>query len=96
MKSWALRTRLDEMTEEIRVMLIPKDPNDDKNVVMEIRAGTGGDEAALFGMDLLKMYTNYAQSKRWKVELTDISETDIGGCKEATLLISGKGSVFTA
>lgn len=83
--------KLGELTEEIRVMLIPKDPNDDKNVVMEIRAGTGGDEAALFAMDLLRMYTNYAQSKRWKVELTDISETDIGGCKEATLLISGKG-----
>ena len=86
-----VQKKRDELTEEIRVMLIPKDPNDDKNVVMEIRAGTGGDEAALFAMDLLKMYTNYAQGKRWKVELTDISETDIGGCKEATLLISGKG-----
>ena len=85
------KEKLNALTEEIRVMLIPKDPNDDKNVVMEIRAGTGGDEAALFAMDLLKMYTNYSQSKRWKVELTDISETDIGGCKEATLLISGKG-----
>jgi peptide chain release factor 1 len=83
--------RLEELAEEIRILLIPKDPNDDKNVVMEIRAGTGGEEAALFAMDLLRMYTNYATSKRWKVELTDLSETGIGGCKEATLLISGKG-----
>ena len=87
----AAQKKAEELAEEIRIMLIPKDPNDDKNIVMEIRAGTGGDEAALFAMDLLKMYTNYAQNKRWKVELADISETDIGGCKEATLLISGKG-----
>jgi peptide chain release factor 1 len=85
------KDRLNALAEEIRIMLIPKDPNDDKNVVMEIRAGTGGDEAALFAMNLLRMYTNYATSKHWKVELTDISETDIGGCKEATLIISGKG-----
>lgn len=85
------KKRLEELAEEIRILLIPKDPNDDKNVVMEIRAGTGGDEAALFAMDLLRMYTNYASSKKWKVELTDLSETGIGGCKEATLLISGKG-----
>ena len=83
--------KLQEMTEEIRIMLIPKDPDDEKNVVMEIRAGTGGDEAALFAMDLLRMYTNYSQLRRWKVELTDISETDIGGCKEATMIITGKG-----
>jgi peptide chain release factor 1 len=85
------KKRLEELAEEIRILLIPKDPNDDKNVVMEIRAGTGGDEAALFAMDLLRMYTNYATGKRWKVEITDLSETGIGGCKEATLLISGKG-----
>ncbi len=85
------KKNIEDLAEEIRVMLIPKDPNDDKNVVMEIRAGTGGDEAALFAMNLLKMYTNYALGKRWKVELTDISQTDIGGCKEATLIISGKG-----
>lgn len=85
------KKRLEELAEEIRILLIPKDPNDDKNVVMEIRAGTGGDEAALFAMDLLRMYTNYASGKKWKVELTDLSETGIGGCKDATLLISGKG-----
>ncbi|MCK5129155.1 MAG: peptide chain release factor 1, partial [Clostridiales bacterium] len=82
---------LEALAEEIRVMLIPKDPNDDKNVVMEIRAGTGGDEAALFAMNLLKMYTSYAANHKWKVDLTDISQTDIGGVKDATLLISGKG-----
>ena len=85
------KKNMEKLAEEIRIMLIPKDPNDDKNVVMEIRAGTGGDEAALFAMNLLKMYTNYASSHKWKVELTDISETDIGGVKDATLLISGKG-----
>lgn len=85
------KKNMEKLAEEIRIMLIPKDPNDDKNVVMEIRAGTGGDEAALFAMNLLKMYTNYASNHKWKVELTDISETDIGGVKDATLLISGKG-----
>lgn len=87
----SVKKKIEHLSEEIRIMLIPKDPDDDKNVVMEIRAGTGGDEAALFAMDLLKMYTYYASNRKWKVELTDISETGIGGCKDATLLISGKG-----
>ena len=85
-----LKEEIEALSEEIKIMLIPKDPNDDKNVILEIRAGTGGEEAALFGMDLLRMYTHYGESRRWKVEITDISQTDIGGCKEATLLISGK------
>jgi len=78
------------LEDEIKVLLIPKDVNDDKNVVLEIRAGTGGEEAALFGMVLLRMYMYYADKNKWTAEIMDISETDIGGCKEATILISGK------
>lgn len=85
-----IRKALSKLEDEIKVMLIPKDPNDDKNAVLEIRAGTGGDEAALFGMNLLKMYLSYADKMKWHAEITDISETDIGGCKDATVLISGK------
>ena len=71
---------------------MPKDPNDEKNVILEIRAGTGGEEAALFGADLLRMYTRYAERNRWKTELMDMSETGIGGVKEAVMLIKGKGA----
>lgn len=77
------------LEQEIKQRLIPSDPMDDKNVVLEIRAGTGGEEAALFGMDLLKMYTRYCESKGWRFELISLSETDIGGVKEAECLISG-------
>lgn len=80
------------LEEELRVLLLPKDPNDDKNVILEIRAGTGGDEAALFGADLLRMYTMYAESKGWKVEVMDLNDTGIGGIKEAEVLIKGKGA----
>lgn len=78
--------------EELKVLLLPKDPNDEKNVILEIRAGTGGEEAALFGADLLRMYTRYAERNRWKTELMDISETGMGGVKEAVMLIKGKGA----
>ncbi len=77
------------LEQEIKQRLIPADPMDDKNVVLEIRAGTGGEEAALFGMDLLKMYTRFCESKGWKFELISLSETDIGGVKEAECLVSG-------
>lgn len=87
-----LNTKHASLEEEIRLMLAPKDPNDDKNVILEIRAGTGGEEAALFAMELLKMYTYYAQRQGWQLELTDINETELGGCKECTCLISGKGA----
>ena len=87
-----LQTRRDGLEEELKLMLAPKDPNDDKNVILEIRAGTGGEEAALFGMELLKMYTYYAQKMGWQLELTDISETELGGCKDCTCLISGRGA----
>ncbi|NLG36676.1 MAG: peptide chain release factor 1 [Clostridiales bacterium] len=84
--------RLARLTEEIREMLLPRDPNDDRNVVMEIRAGTGGEEAALFAADLMRMYMRYAERKGLRAELTDLNETEIGGCKEATLVISGRGA----
>ena len=74
------------------MLLLPKDPNDEKNVILEIRAGTGGDEAALFGADLLRMYTRYAERNRWKTELIEINDTTIGGIKEAVMLIKGKGA----
>jgi peptide chain release factor 1 len=73
-------------------LLLPKDPNDEKNVILEIRAGTGGEEAALFGADLLRMYTMYAESRRWKVELMEVNDTGIGGIKEAVMMIKGKGA----
>ena len=78
--------------DELKVLLLPKDPNDEKNVILEIRAGTGGEEAALFGADLLRMYTRYAERNRWKTELMDMSETGMGGVKEAVMLIKGKGA----
>lgn len=87
-----LKTALAQQEEELKLMLAPRDPNDDKNVVLEIRAGTGGEEAALFGMDLLRMYSAYAALHGWKCEVTEIEETEIGGCREATLMISGKNA----
>ena len=87
-----LEEKIETAEEELKVLLLPKDPNDEKNVILEIRAGTGGDEAALFGADLLRMYTRYAERNRWKTELMDMNETGIGGVKEAVMLIKGKGA----
>ncbi len=87
-----LEETISNAEEELKVLLLPKDPNDEKNVILEIRAGTGGEEAALFGADLLRMYTRYAERNRWKTELMDMSETGIGGVKEAVMLIKGKGA----
>lgn len=87
-----LEEKNETMSEELRILLLPKDPNDEKNVILEVRAGTGGDEAALFGRDLLRMYMRYAERKGWKTELMDINETDIGGIKEAVVIIKGKGA----
>ena len=80
------------LEEELKILLLPKDPNDERNVILEIRAGTGGEEAALFGADLLRMYTMYAERKGWKVEMMNLSDTGIGGIKEAEVLIKGKGA----
>ncbi len=87
-----LRDKVPELEQDLRLMLLPKDPNDDKDVIVEIRAGTGGDEAGLFAGDLLRMYSRYAERKRWKSELMSSVETGIGGYKEATLEIKGKGA----
>lgn len=80
---------IESASEELKILLLPKDPNDDKNVIVEIRGGAGGDEAALFAADLLRMYSMYAESKRWKVEMLSESPTDIGGYKEVSFSITG-------
>ncbi len=87
-----LRQRHDELLQQIRLLLVPKDPNDDKNVIVEIRAGTGGDEAALFAADLYRMYTRYAERNRWKVEVLSATETDGGGFREIIFEVNGKGA----
>ena len=84
------KTRLEKISEELRILLLPKDPNDDKNVIMEIRGGAGGDEANLFAYELYRLYTKYAEKNRWKTEDIDISVTELGGLKEAVFSISGK------
>ena len=87
-----LEGALEAREKELQVLLLPKDPNDEKNVILEIRAGTGGDEAALFGFDLLRMYTRYAERRGWKAESMDTNDTGIGGIKEAVIMIKGKGA----
>lgn len=82
----------EQIREELKILLIPKDPNDQRNVILEIRAGTGGEEAALFGADLLRMYTRYAERRGWKTEIMDMTDTGMGGIKEAVILIKGKGA----
>ncbi len=91
-ESAELSARQTAVEEELKIMLVPKDPNDEKNVMLEIRAGTGGDEAALFGMDLLRMYMRYSERHRYKMETMFSSYTDKGGVKEIAVLISGKGA----
>ena len=76
------KDKVAELEEKIKILLLPKDPNDDKNVIVEIRAGAGGDEAALFAAELFRMYTHYAEARRWKVEVVNSDETGIGGMKE--------------
>jgi peptide chain release factor 1 len=85
----ALESRRAELEQELRLLLVPRDPNDDKNVILEIRAGTGGDEAALFAADLFRMYSRYAERRGWKVETLSVSETDAGGLKELIATVSG-------
>ena len=87
-----LEEKTEKLTEELKIALLPKDPNDEKNVYLELRAGTGGEEAALFAGDLLRMYTRYAERRGWKAELTDINDTGIGGVKEAVVRIIGRGA----
>src|SRR5499433_956723 len=86
-----LEERLIQVENDLKVLLVPKDPNDDKNVVIEIRAGTGGDEATLFAAEIFRMYSRYAEAQRWKVEVLSTSESDVGGLKEVIAIIEGKG-----
>jgi len=81
-----------ELEEKLHLLMLPKDPNDDKNVIVEIRAGTGGDEAGLFAADLFRMYTKYAEARNWKVDMMSASESGIGGYKEVIFMIRGKGA----
>lgn len=87
-----LEDRIEEVEREIKILLLPKDPNDEKNVFLEIRAAAGGEEAALFAADLLRMYTKYAEKKGWKVQIVDANVTGLGGFKEVIALIEGKGA----
>jgi peptide chain release factor 1 len=88
----AARTRMEAIATDLETMLLPRDPNDERNVFLEIRAGTGGDESALFAGDLLRMYTRYAERKRWQVELVSASQSELGGYKEAIARIAGAGA----
>ena len=88
----SLSKKIDEKAEEIKILLLPKDENDDSNAIIEIRSAAGGEESALFCMELCRMYSHYAESKHWKVEYIDMSETEIGGIKEATIMLRGKGA----
>ena len=84
-----LEPRLAQAEQDLKVLLLPKDPNDEKNVILEIRAGTGGDEASLFAAEIFRMYMRYGESHRWKFEVTSSSESSVGGLKEVIALVSG-------
>ena len=86
------RKKVEGLEQELKILLLPKDPNDDKNIILEIRAGAGGDEAALFASELYRMYVNYAEGQHWKVELVSVNENGIGGFKEVVAMITGKGA----
>ena len=91
MEMETLREKIPHIEEELKILLIPKDPDDDKNIICEIRAGAGGDEAALFAGTLFRMYNMYAESKHWKIDVLNENETGLGGYKEVTFMVSGKG-----
>lgn len=86
------KKKVEELEQTIKILLLPKDPNDEKNIVLEIRAGAGGDEAALFAAELYRMYVNYAESQHWKIELVSVNENGIGGFKEVQAMINGRGA----
>ncbi len=87
-----LQRRREALLEELRALIVPRDPNDEKNVILEVRAGTGGDEAALFAQELFRMYTRYVERKGWKMEILDLSESELGGLKEVVASIEGKNA----
>ena len=86
------KAQVEKCEQELKILLLPKDPNDDKNVIVEIRAGAGGDEAALFAAEIYRMYVHYAESRRWKVETMEVEEIGIGGMKSVTFMVTGKGA----
>ncbi|EKC70389.1 peptide chain release factor 1, partial [human gut metagenome] len=86
------RARCAELEQQLRVLLLPRDPNDDRNVILEIRTGVGGEESALFAHSLYRMYNMYADAHGWKTEIANLNETELGGVREASLLISGQGA----
>ena len=86
------KKRIEELEQELKVLLLPKDPNDDKHVIVDLRAGAGGDEAALFAAEVYRLYVHYAESQRWKVETMNVDEIGIGGMKEVNFMISGQGA----
>ncbi len=86
------KNRLEECEQNLKILLIPKDPNDEKNVIVEIRAGAGGDEAALFAAELYRMYAKYSETFRWKIDLMNVNENGIGGFKEAVFMVNGQGA----
>lgn len=86
------KKRIEELEQEMKILLLPKDPNDDKNVMVEIRAGAGGDEAALFASELYRMYVHFAENNRWKTELVSVNENGIGGFKEVVFMVTGQGA----
>ena len=86
------KAKLEQTEQELKILLLPKDPNDDKNVIVEIRAGAGGDEAALFAAELYRMYVHYAEGRRWKCELVSVEEIGIGGMKSVTFMVTGNGA----
>ncbi|MCH4279209.1 MULTISPECIES: peptide chain release factor 1 [Clostridia] len=86
------KNRIEELEKEMKILLLPKDPNDEKNVIVEIRAGAGGDEAALFAAEIYRMYVHYAEGRHWKVEMISLNENGIGGFKECVFMISGQGA----
>lgn len=88
----ASKARLEELEGQLKILLLPKDPNDDKNVIVEIRAGAGGEEAALFAAEIYRMYVHYAESRRWKVETLEVDETGIGGMKSVNFMVTGDGA----
>lgn len=86
------KKRVEELEHELKILLLPKDPNDDRNVIVEIRAGAGGDEAALFAAEIYRMYVHYAEGRRWKVETMEAEEIGIGGMKSVTFMVTGQGA----
>ena len=86
------KRRIEELEQELKILLLPKDPNDDKNVIVEIRAGAGGDEAALFAAEIYRMYVHYADSRGWRTEMISLNENGIGGFKKCVFIITGQGA----